>query len=275
VNSLLAGLFGFGFLHLGNGQVHRFERLAAEEISTKITGEARRVEVKVNVGPEALFGDVHRAILTATRFDADGLPLFTEPKRSKSGLVRDFEIDLSDFTLRGLHVDRLRASLPNSRFDLGLAAKRHTFRLTRSGTGPGEVVVSDRDLGRFILQKFHEVKTVFVQIENDRILVKGRGEFLLLSTDFEIDARLDVEEGSKLVLRSARVKFDGQPAGDELDKVLLDALNPVVDLDRDLGLHGAMKVDRLILRRGLIRAMGAVTIPNLPADIDEKGPGGK
>jgi len=266
VNSLLLGLFGLGLFPFANGQVHRFERLAAQEIGTKIGGEARLVKVKTIVGPEAAFGEVHRATLTATRFDADGLPLFTEPQRSKSGQLRTFEIDLSDFTLRGLHVDHLRATLDNCRFDLPLAARNHMFRLSRSGSGPGEVVVSDRDLGAFILQKFYEVKTVFVKIENGRILVQGHGEFLLLSTDFEIDARLQVEEGTKLVLRDARIKFDGQPAGDELNKVLLDTLNPVVDLDQDLGLHGAMNVDRLILKDGLIRALGSVTIPNLPGN---------
>lgn len=146
------------------------------------------------------------------------------------------------------------------------------FRLSRSGSGPGEVVVSDRDLGGFILHKFHEVKTVFVKIENDRILVQGHGEFLLLSTDFEIDARLEVEEGTKLVLRNARITFDGKPAGDELNRVLLDTLNPVVDLDQDLGLHGAMTVNRLVLKDGLIRALGNVTIPNLLGDSEPQGP---
>lgn len=272
MNSLLLGLFGLGLFPIANGQVHRFERLAALEIGSKISGEARLVRVKTVVGPEAVLGEVHRATLTATRFDADGLPLFTEPQRSKSGQLRTFEIDLSDFTLRGLHVDHLRATLDNCRFDLPLAARNHMFRLSRSGSGPGEVVVSDRDLGGFILHKFHEVKTVFVKIENDRILVQGHGEFLLLSTDFEIDARLEVEEGTKLVLRNARITFDGKPAGDELNRVLLDTLNPVVDLDQDLGLHGAMTVNRLVLKDGLIRALGNVTIPNLLGDSEPQGP---
>lgn len=266
MNPFLLGALGFGLFHLAGGEVHRFERLAASEVATKIQGSAREVQIRANVGPDGALGDVWHVLLAARRFDADGLPLFTEPQRSKAGLVRTLDIDLSDFSLRGLHVDRLRASIPSCRFDLSLAVRHHTFRLSRSGVGTGEVVVSDRDLGAFILRKFHEVKSVYVRVSNGRIHVEGHGEFLLLSTDFAIDAHLEARDGDKLVLSDARILFDGQPAGPEANEVLLNTLNPVVDLNRDLGLHGAMRVDRLDLSDGLIRASGAVTIPNLPSD---------
>jgi hypothetical protein len=42
---------------------------------------------------------------------------------------------------------------------------------------------------------------------------------------------------------------------------LVGLFNPILDLDRDLGLNGAVAVDRLELRGGVLKAFGTVKIP--------------
>lgn len=246
-----------------NAEIHRFERLASEEIAGKLGGEAREVNIRAKAGPEALFGDVHQVTLTATRFEANGLPLYTEPKRSHGGSVGSFEIDLSDFTLRGLHVARLRASIPDCRFDLPLAVRRHNFRLSRSGEGVGEVVVAERDLQNFILAKFHGVKDIVVRADRDKLFIEGRADILMLSANFALAARLTPDH-SRLLIAYPHLLLNGQPAGEAMVQVLTNFLNPVVDLNRDLGLAGAMDVEHLVLRDGLIRASGHIRIPTSP-----------
>lgn len=263
---LLLGLLGFGLIRAANAEVHRFERLAALDIASKLGGDTKRVQVQAKVGPEAVFGDVHQVTIRASNFTANGLPLYTEPQRSKRGLVRDLRIEMGDFSLRGLHVQSLRAQIPDCRFDLSLAAREHQMRLSRSGLGSGEVVVTAADLKSFILAKFHEVKRVEVTFDHDKIFVEGHGEFLLLSTDFLVVAHLTPIGGSRLTLTDAKVSLDGEPATPEVEKVLLGTLNPVVDLDRDLGLHGAMNVDHISLGDGLLRAGGPTKIPELPRE---------
>ncbi|PMY18355.1 hypothetical protein C1X37_33915, partial [Pseudomonas sp. FW305-3-2-15-A-R2A1] len=86
-------------------------------------------------------------------------PLFVEPKRSKRGWVRKLSLDLSDFTLNGLRVERLAATIPDCNFDMSLAAREKRIRVSKSGTGSGEVVVLAADLERFVLKKFREIKT--------------------------------------------------------------------------------------------------------------------
>jgi hypothetical protein len=112
------------------------------------------------------------------------------------------------------------------------------------------------------------VKSAEVRIDRDKLYIEGHAELLLLSTDFTVIARLEPAEGSRLNLAHARVLFDGTPADAALEKVLLDILNPVVDLDRDLGLSGAMKVEKVRLRDGVLRASGATTIPSRPPGTD-------
>ena len=45
---------------------------------------------------------------------------------------------------------------------------------------------------------------------------------------------------------------------------IFDLLNPVVDLDRDLGLHGAIDVQGLRLEHNVLRVWGAARIPKRP-----------
>lgn len=259
---LLVGLFGLAFA--GRAEVARFEKAAAQDILAKLSGPEARVEVKSNVGPEALFGEVHSVRIRAANFFAEGLPLFTESRRSKRGFVRRLEIDLQDFTLRGLRIDRLHSTIPNCHFDLPLAVRQRRIRLSQSGEGVGTVQISQEHLGAFIRRKFAEIKQATVRIDRDKVFVDGYGEFLIFKTNFSLVARLEPVGGTRLNLAHARMLFDGRVPDPESQRLLLDTLNPVVDLNKDLKLHGAITLERVVLRDGVLTAEGRTRIPELP-----------
>jgi len=260
---LLLGLFG-GLIHIGGMQVRSFENSAAADIASKLQGPDKQVHVRANVGPEVIWGDVYAVGIEASRFTTDGLPLYTESSRSHRGLVRSLHMDLTDFNLRDLHVKQLSADIPNCRFDFALAVNHRQIRLSESGTGEGEVVIGEADLEQFILSKFQEIKKVHVKIDKDKVFVDGYGEFLVVSTYFSVVARLEAPDGDKLVLAHARILFDGKPVDVESQKLVLEALNPVVDLNKDLALCGAISVEHIELRNGLLIAHGQVHIPEAP-----------
>lgn len=262
MNPLLLALFA-GLLHLGKIEVASFERDASTELATRLSGPDKHVEVQAKIGPEVIWGDVCSVNLKASKFFADGLPLFTDPDRSQYGLLRDMRIELSDFFVRDLHIQSLKVQIPDNRFDFALAVSKRQFRLTRSGTGTGEVVVSGQDLADFILKKYKYIQSVSVEIKNDKIFVDGFGDFAFFKAKFSVVAKFEPSEGSKLMLTFARISFDGIPVTDEQRTAMLKAVNPVVDLDRDLGLHGALYVEKLVLRDGIIRALGRAKIPSL------------
>jgi hypothetical protein len=259
----LIALLG-GALLIGRGEVHRFESLAAADIASRLGGSEKHVAVRAAIGPEALFGDVYRVTIKADRFETEGIPLFTEPKRSQAGILRNLDIDMTDFSLRGLHVQSLKAEIPDCRFDFALALRHSRIRLTRSGVGPAEVVLSAADIQDFTKTKLHELTSLNVRLDRDKILVEGHGEFLMVEADFSLVARLEPEDGTKLALRYARVLLDGKPASDAAKQVLLDLLNPVIDLDNDLQLHGAIQVAHLKVGDGRLVATGTATIPDDP-----------
>lgn len=261
-------ILGLGFVFgVGGGELRRFERDAALEIRQKLQGDHVKVSVRSRfAGPfDPLFGDVATATIRASDFSTEGLPLYTEPSRSQAGKLRELNLELENFSLAGLAVRRLTAKIPGCRFDLGLALKKRQIRLSRSGVGTGEVEVGEKALADWILRKFREIKRVEVKVAKDRVFVEGYGEFLIAKTDFQVIASLRAADGVRLTLTDAKIYFGWVRADELASKALLDTLNPVVDLDRDLHLDGAVKVEGIRLRDGVLKAWGTTRIPDLPS----------
>lgn len=262
---LAAGLIFFGLgAGFADGQVERFERAAAKEIGQRLMGEGKRVRVKAQ--PDLAWGSLHRASIAASNFSLDGLPLYTEPRRSQKGRLGMLSLELSNFRLRGLRIESLSAEIPDCRFDLSLALHERRFRLSRSGIGRGTVRVAERDLAEWIDTKYAEIKGCTVSVDRDVVWVEGYGEFLIVKTNFTVIASLKAVDGTKLVLDRARIYFDWRRADPMAAKMLLDTLNPVVDLDKDLGLADAIHVDSITLRGGAVSASGRTKIPLAPAE---------
>lgn len=266
-------LFSLAFLGglawgVGTSTVRDFERAAANDIRAKLRGPQMEVSVKTKLNGVigGALGDMKRVTIRAEHFATDGLPLFTEPDRSQKGLVRDLRLELVDFELAGLRVERLSASIPNCRFDYALALSKRQIRLSKSGVGVGTVVLRDKDLEAFILRKFKEIKRVTVRIEDGRAVVEGYGEFLVISTNFSVTAKLTSPDGRTLELTDPTILFDGRPADKAASRVILDTLNPVVDLPKDLGLYDAVQVKGVRLKPGFLEAWGDTKIPVRPQD---------
>lgn len=252
----------FTFSGIANVTLGRFHEKAASEIASKLQGGS--VQVSTELADVSLSGHLKSATISAKDFATQGLPLFTEPERSKRGRIDTLRIDLDNFSLRKLRVKHLSATIPNCRYDFGLATRHSTFRLSQSGEGKGTVEIRQEDLTAFILSKFKEIKSVSVEAAKDKVWVRGHGDFLMISTDFEVLARLESPDGRTLVLTDCRIWFDGERASEGASAALLKTLNPVVDLDADLGLAGAVDIQKIETRNGLITVVGKTRIPVRP-----------
>lgn len=257
---------GLGLLFgVGKTEIRKFERRAEADILSKLSGYARQVRVSTELnGFGAAFGDVRRATIRASDFSTEQLPLFTEPWRSQYGKIRELRLELSDFVLAGLRVSKLEAVIPDCRFDLALALSKGHVRLSRSGVGTGRVEVLERDLADFIVKSVREVKSCTVRVLQDKVWVEGFGEFVIAKTNFQVIASLGIESGTKLILTDAKIYFDWRRVDEMSRKVLLDALNPVVDLAKDLHLYDAVQVESVRLRNGVLVATGRTKIPISP-----------
>lgn len=256
----IAVLFG-----IGAATVRDFERSAAKEVASQLEGEHKKVEISVSY-PGVLspaLGEVGTATIKASQFRCEGLPLFTEPKRSKKGSIEKLRLDLSDFYLRDLRCERFLAEIPKCRFDFALAASKRKIRLSKSGIGDGTVDLMVKDLAPYILKKYAEIKSVEVTTDGNWVRVKGFGQFLVLTADFDVKAKI-VTNGSQLLLSDCIIRIDNKEADLDSQKALIDALNPVIDFAKDLDLYDAVNAKTVAIIGNLIRVTGKVKIPDLP-----------
>jgi hypothetical protein len=256
---LLLGALALLGVGAASREIRSFERAASADIASNLQGDNK--EVTVRVSQPGLDGSLSSAKISASHFHVDGLPLFTEPERSQRGKVDLLTIHLRDFSLRSLHVEELRADIADCRYDLPLAIREKQVRLSRSGQGPGYVRLTAPALAKFILAKYREIKTVSVRLEHGKVYVEGDGDFLFFRTRFYVSAKLVPRDGVKLFLEDAWILLDGRPALDGSDRVLLQAINPVLDLDEDLKLMGAMQVESLKAGAGVLEVFGIATVP--------------
>ncbi len=254
-----------GFFLLTGATLKGFERDAAREIASKLEGDQKQVSISVTY-PGLLspaIGEIGVATISASHFRTEGLPFFTEPKRSQKGSVKELRLKLTDFYLRDLRCESFTASIPNCRFDFALARSKRQIRLSKSGVGPGEVRILIKDLAPFILKKYPEIQEVTVAPEGDRVRVKGRGQFLILNASFDILARVGTDGGT-LRLEDCSIKMNDEKPDKASEEALISTLNPVIDFAKDLDLLDAVRAESVKVSGTAVVVSGQVKIPEMP-----------
>lgn len=265
-NPWLWALAGLGFAALfGATEVRRFERAAAQDVASKLQGEHRKVALHTR--PRGLFGYAHGDLasvtIDASDFSTEELPLFTMPDAPETGCVGNLNLRLNDFTLAGLKVLKLEAAIPGCRYDFAVARKEKRIVLSRSGVGKGRVWIEEAALGPFVEHKFHELTHVNAVISDGLVHIEGDGDFIMFKTHFAVDGKVEASSPTTLSVKDATILFNGRVADAASSDVLMKALNPVVDLDKDLHLHGAIQMAGVQLTKKRLQAWGAVHIPDL------------
>lgn len=262
---LLSAAAAIGLGLFAGAEERRFERAAAVDIGARLQGEGKVVAVNVRPrGLAAAWGELDLATIRAQNFTLNEMPLFVEPERSQAGKLGMLQLRLTDFQLRGLRVESLSADIPGCRYDFGLARRTQQIRVTRTGEGTGEVVVREADLAQYLVTKYREIKRATVRLDRGWVWVEGYGEFLIAKTEFRLLARLTPKGKRQLELTDAKIWFDGNRTDEFGRATLLRTLNPVVDLEKDLGLFDAVDVTHVETRDGVLRARGITRIPSRP-----------
>ncbi|MEO7453771.1 MAG: LmeA family phospholipid-binding protein [Fimbriimonadales bacterium] len=191
------------------------------------------------------------------------MPLFTDPQLSQRGRLARLVLSLRDFVIRDLPVVELSCDLPNNRFALGLLREGKVC-LTKSGEGKGSVTIDEDGLERYILARFPAAQKIEVRFDKYKLFAKGTAMIALIRRDFEIICDLGISEKRKLVIANPITFIEGKRIRDGSDGALLRAFNPVLDLDRDLGLHGAFDMESILIKDGRATITGAARIPVRP-----------
>ncbi len=248
-------------LTLGRGSIRDVEKSAAREIQQRIGGGDIRVKIEPDYG-RLLQGRLEKLTVYAKNFTLNGLPFTLEPERPQSGLIKQFVLLMENASLRGLRAETAVAVIPDIAYDKSLALSKRIFRLSATGIGACEIVVNERDLAEYIIRKYAPaVRSVEVTITPEQTTVQGTMLLLTSEVRFRAVGKLAPRDGRYLDLAEVQIQIEGANLPTESANLLRQFLNPIIDIDRDLGLNDGLQVDEVISEAGKMKAVGKVWIP--------------
>ncbi len=247
-------------LTLGRGAVREWEKTAERELQSVIGGT-----VTLRIQPDEkgiLQGRLKRLVVDAKEFTLNGFPFTLEPNRPRSGHIRNFILRMESASFRGLRAETAYAEIPDVYYDRDLALSKRIFRLCGTGIGNAVIVVNEQDLANYIVRKYAPyLREVTVDITPEQTTVQGQAVFFGSVVRFYAVGRLAPREGVYLDLAEASLEIEGGELPPQSMELLRQWLNPIIDLNRDLGIYDGLEIDTVLSEEGRMRALGKVWIP--------------
>jgi len=242
----------------------RLERAAERQILQQLGGNGW-VQVRIEPRWGALGVWLARAdtiTVRASGFRAAQMPFFSEsPVPAWRGHVERVQIVLERFSLKGFPVRRLEATIPDVSLDSRAAAFRLKIRLFAAGWGEGRVTLDEEDLATFVKRRLPEVHSPQVRVTASEIYITGELAALLTTWRFEARGRVAVRDGRQVVIDNAQVRVEGEDLPPAVVQKVISALNPVLDVERDMSLGSLFVVERVEQEDGFVKLIGRATVP--------------
>ena len=220
---------------------------------------------EVAIQPRGLLGyvtgDLESARITGRGFTIEQLPFTIEPRGGIHARLAKLELKLQDVSVRALPLQSLEAVIPGVRVDAARVLFNGHFTIRAAGEGIGEAVISESGLSQFIARKRPEFSDLNVTLQPGEALVRGRATLLIAPAPIEARVTLGVSEGRYLNAVEAAVKLNGQAVPAALTERLLQSLNPIIDVERDLGLGQWLYATGVAVEHGILKVRARVSIP--------------
>jgi hypothetical protein len=171
-------------------------------------------------------------------------------------------LHLTDFELKGLPIRRFYADIPFVKYDLGHALYKNRLHFRAAGEGPAEVEVGTDGLKAFVLGKYRDtLSDVEVVITAQKINLSGKYRLIADPSPFQATGRLQIREGRYVDLIDPEITVGGIPLTRRNAERLLQRLNPILDVETDLGLKGFFRMTEVLLGDNRITIRGRMTVP--------------
>jgi hypothetical protein len=243
---------------------HRVNRAAEIDLRRALRGG----EVHASIRPEGLFGlligQSSSTLIRARGFHTSSLPFTIQRGAGLRANVRRLEIKLQDFTLRDAPVKRFTASLPKVSIDIGSALFRERIVIRTAGEGTAVATVDSDGMQRFIQKKYPDFQNVQVALAPGFASVTADVPFLGAVSRVQMCGKLIHREGRYLELSEPVMLLNGREVSAELAQNRARAINPVLDIDRDLGLAGFLYITEVEVGQGILTIRGRATVPADP-----------
>ena len=218
-----------------------------------------------------LFGyyanDLYSVDISGRGMTATDLPFRVAARGGWKGSIKHLRLDLRDFTLNGLPVRRLTADIPDSTYDLGWAFYRSRLQLRSVGTGPASVEVGSDALLIYLNRKYSSsLSDVNLRFHNEKIALSGIIRLFGIETEFTATGTLSPRDSRFVDLTSPVVTLGGKELNAKDAGIILDTVNPLLDLENDFGLRGFFLLDGISVGDRTLTLRGRMTVPKLQVE---------
>jgi hypothetical protein len=208
-----------------------------------------------------VIGHAYRATISGGGFASDTLPFALEPGGGARARVRHLVLDLQNIVLRDLPIRSLQADIPFVELDGLRALFSGHITLRSAQEGRGVAIITEEGLAQFLQKRRSQFRNLEIRLFAGEAFVKMETVLLVAPTQVQARAKIGIAEGRFLNAIDAVVSVGGKPLPAALTEKLLRSLNPILDIDRDLGLRDWLYVTDAEIGEGILTVRARVTIP--------------
>ncbi len=224
--------------------------------------------VQVTLKPRGIFGlfgnDISSIDVYGKRLQADDLPFGLHVKHSWQGSIQHLRLHYQDFRLRSLHVDRFDADIPNVKYDVNEALSREKLLLRGAGIGPASVGLKTDSLTVFINHKFPNLfSDLIITLQPGHVTLSGKTSIIGIRAPFQVDGHLIQRDSRYIDLIAENISINGIHVMPKTAQSLIDKINPVLDINTDLGLNGIFAINDVAIDSEFITIRGSITFPKI------------
>ena len=258
---LALGFFGCVVLHgsLEQRGRHSAERQVRQAFHN--TGQ-----VRAQIIPRGLFGlfanDIYSVTLQAKGIETDRLPFSITPRSGWKGHIKRLRLRFTDFRLMGLPVERFDADIPNATYDLGDAVWKNRLQLRNAGIGSAFVSIRSAGLEAFLSNKYNQILSdVKVLIIQKQIYITGQLKFLGSFSPFSASGGLAARDERYVDILTPVFEINDAHVSDATTALLLKQFNPILDIEKDLGLGTFFTLRKVEVGEDAVTIRGSITFP--------------
>ncbi len=272
LKNLTFGLFALATFHSGLEQ--RIRHDAAQQVHAMFHNTGT---VRATVEARGMFGliasDIWAVDIYGEHLQTDRMPFTAYPKGGWKGSIRHLRLHLTDFTLADLPIERLDADVPSVTFDIGRVVWKEQIVVRGAGSGPAEVRVNKDGLRHYLLKRYTQtLSDVEIWIQNKKLYISGTAHFGLAPSHFVAACRLAPRAGRYLEVADPILMLNNHPVSPQLSAVILQQINPVLDVERDLGLGQVFTMAEVEIGESDVIIRGQATIPPVDVPPDRSRP---
>jgi hypothetical protein len=260
----------FGLALLSGAAQQRVEHDLRRDLEKTLRGGSIQAHVK----PRGLFGllagESSVTRITGRNFSADNLPFQIVPGGGPRARIHHLQLDFSDINLRYLPVKRLRADIPSVSLDFFKAMLNGRLVLRSCGQGTAEAVADVLGLRAFVAHKYPQFTDVEIRLTPGLFSVSANTTLLGASNRLDATGKLAAQDGRFVIVTEPTLRMDGKEVPPLLAQNLLLGINPVLDIERDLGLGGYVTITDVEIGEGIVILRGRADFPRQQPSKEKK-----